>query len=144
MLESKWNYFATSHVKSACDRIGATVKRLLTKGSLQRPYTDPIPSSEAIMEFCTKYNPRIHFLPEDIAKHGMKLQRRYQVAETVTGTQQSHRLVPVSQHAYKLSLQSGPPNLVSVLNSEDEIESLEQPKGKVIYAVCITIKLGLG
>ena len=59
-------------MKSACDRIGATMKRLLTKGSLQRPYTDPIPSSEAIMEFCNKYNPGIHFLPEDIAKHGMK------------------------------------------------------------------------
>ena len=31
------NFFATSHGKSACDGIGETVKRLLTKASLQRP-----------------------------------------------------------------------------------------------------------
>ena len=153
-LEGEWNFFATSHGKSACDGIGGTVKRLLTKASLQHPYTDPILTSEAIMEFCNKNIPGIHFFnipPEDIAKHGMELQRGYQAAKTVTGTQQFHRLVPVSHSqmdAYT-ELQSGLPELVSVLNSEDKIELPEEPpievkSQKVMYAVCMTMKLGLG
>ena len=31
-----WNVFATSHGKNACDRIGGTVKRLITNASLQK------------------------------------------------------------------------------------------------------------
>ena len=70
-LEGEWNFF-TSHGKSACDGIGGTVKRLLTKASSQRPYTNPILTTEAIMEFCTANIPGIHFVnvpPEEIAKH---------------------------------------------------------------------------
>lgn len=133
-LEAEWNFFATSHGKSACDGIGGTVKRLLTKASLQRPYTNPILTSEAIMNFCTKNIPGINFFnitPEDITKHDSKLQVRFQGAKTVKGTQQFHRLVPVSKstmNAYKLSLQSDPPDLVAVLDSKDRRELPEMPE----------------
>ena len=69
------------------------------------------------MEFCTINIPGIHFFnipSEDIVKHELKLQGRFQAAKTVKGTQQFHRLVPVSKsnlHAYKLSRQSIPPEL---------------------------------
>lgn len=53
-LEAERIFLATSHGKSACDCIGGTVKRLLTKASLQRPYSDPILTIEAIMEFCVE------------------------------------------------------------------------------------------
>ena len=48
-----------------------------------------------------------------------------------------------------LSLQSGTPELVFVLNSEDEIELPEEPLIEVkmqsyIYAVCTTMKLWIG
>ena len=92
--------FLTSHGKSACDGIGGTVKRLLTKDSLQRPYTDPILTTEVIMEFCTTNIPGIHFFnipSEDIVNHELKLQGQFQAAKTVKGTQQFHRLVPVSK-----------------------------------------------
>ncbi len=36
-IETGWNFFATSHDKSASDGIGGTLKRLVTKASLQRP-----------------------------------------------------------------------------------------------------------
>ena len=91
-LEGEWNFFATSHGN------GGTVKRLLTKASLQRPYTNPILTTEAFMEF--------HFVnvpPEEIAKHVLKLSGWFQAAKMVKGTQQFHRLVPVSKsklHAY--------------------------------------------
>lgn len=99
-LEGEWNFFATSHGKSSCDGIGGTVKRLLTKASLQRPYTNPILTTEAIMEFCTANIPGIHFVnvpPEEIAKHVLKLSGRFQAAKMVKGTQQFHQLVPVSK-----------------------------------------------
>jgi hypothetical protein len=34
-LDAQWHFFATSHGKGACDGIGGTVKRLITKSSLQ-------------------------------------------------------------------------------------------------------------
>lgn len=39
-IEAKWNLFASSHGKNACDGIGGTIKRAVTKVSLQRPYND--------------------------------------------------------------------------------------------------------
>ena len=56
-LAAEWNFFATSHGKTACDGIGGTVKRLVTKASLQRPYNDQILTSDAIINFC---NENIH------------------------------------------------------------------------------------
>lgn len=38
ILAAEWNFFATSHGKSACDGAGGTVKRLAARASLQRPY----------------------------------------------------------------------------------------------------------
>ena len=81
---------------------------------------------------------------EEIAKHVLKLSGRFQAAKMVKGTQQFHRLVPVSKsklHAYKLSLQSDPPELVSVQNSEDDmIELPEEPPieiKKQNYVCCL-------
>ena len=43
-VEAEWHFFATAHGKGPCDGIGGTVKRLATKASLQRPFTDQIQS----------------------------------------------------------------------------------------------------
>ena len=103
------------------------MKRLLTKASLQRPYSNPILTSDAIMEFCTQSIPGIHFFnitPEQIAKYDSELTERFQVAKTIKGTQHFHRLVPVTKskmHAYKLSLQSDPPELVTVIDPPADV-----------------------
>ena len=34
-IDAKWVYFATSHGKQPCDRIGGTVKQLVSNASLQ-------------------------------------------------------------------------------------------------------------
>ena len=84
------------------------------------------------MEFCTTNIPGIHFFnipPEDIVKHELKQKGRFQAAKTVKETQQFHRLVPVSKsklHAYKLSHQSTPPELVSVQDSDEDMTELSQ------------------
>jgi hypothetical protein len=39
-VPEEWHFFATSHGKSACDGVGGTLKWLVAKASLQRPYND--------------------------------------------------------------------------------------------------------
>ncbi len=41
-IPAEWHFYATSHGKSACDGLGGTVKRLVTRASLQRPLHDQI------------------------------------------------------------------------------------------------------
>lgn len=36
-VKAEWHFFGTGHGKSPCDGIGGTVKRIITKTSLQRP-----------------------------------------------------------------------------------------------------------
>jgi hypothetical protein len=43
--------FATSHGKSACDRVVGTLKRLATKASLQRPHNDQIMTPNQLYEW---------------------------------------------------------------------------------------------
>ena len=119
-LAAEWNFFATSLWKSTCDGIGGTVKRLVTKASLQRPYNDQILTSDAIINFCNENMHGIKFFnvpPEDVARSETELKVRLERARTVKGTLQLHRFIPVSQsrlHMYRLSAQANDPELVSV------------------------------
>ncbi len=45
-------FFATSHGKQPCDGIGGTVKRLVTKASLQRDVSNQILDHKVMLEFC--------------------------------------------------------------------------------------------
>ena len=125
-VDAEWNFFATSHGKSACDGIGGTVKRLLTKASLQRPYTDAILTSEQVLKFCSENIPGIHFIniiPQAVAESEIRLEDRFATAIQVKGTQQFHRFVPLSNthiNCYKLSLQEDVPKKV-MISGDDEI-----------------------
>ena len=119
-VHAEWNFFATSHGKSACDGIGGTVKRLVAKASLQRPYNDQILSAEAMYQFCLKNIPGITFFnvpPADINEAASKLQSRFETSQTIKGTQQYHRFAPINKstlQAYKLSNQKEDPEVVMV------------------------------
>ena len=52
-FNTSWSFFAHSHGKSPCDGIGGTVKRKITKASLQRPLSNQILSFGAVEEFCS-------------------------------------------------------------------------------------------
>ena len=71
--------------------------KLLTKASLQHPYTNPILTSEAIMAFRIKRITRIPFFnktPRDIAKHdGTTREVSIGLNTQGKGTQQFHRLI---------------------------------------------------
>ena len=62
--------FATSHGKSPCDGIGGTVKRLMARASLQKPYSDQILDVSSMLAFCKTNIPGIYFCY--ISKERMK------------------------------------------------------------------------
>ncbi len=59
-MAAEWNFFATSHYKSACDGLGVTVKRLVTMVSMQCPYNDYLTSDAT--DFCKVSIAGIKFL----------------------------------------------------------------------------------
>ena len=61
-LEFVWNFFATSHGKSACDGIGGTVKRLVAKASLQHQTCGQIVHAEEMFKFCKTEIKGIEFI----------------------------------------------------------------------------------
>ena len=61
-LECVWNFFATSHGKSACDGISGTVKRPAAKGSLQRQTCGQIVNAEEMFKFCKTEIKGIEFI----------------------------------------------------------------------------------
>ena len=53
-LLAEWNFFATSHGKTACDGIGGTAKHLTLKASLQRPVSNQILNPRDMFSFCNE------------------------------------------------------------------------------------------
>lgn len=51
-VEAEWNFFASCHGKNACDGIGGTTKRELTR--LQRPYSDQILAPKDMFDYCSE------------------------------------------------------------------------------------------
>ena len=83
-LAAEWYLFVTSHGKSTCDGIGGTVKRLVTKASLQRPYNVQILTSDAIINFCNENIHGIKFFnmpPEDVALSETERKVRFELQE---------------------------------------------------------------
>ena len=60
-LEADWNFFATSHGKGPSKGVEGTVKRLVSRASLQRPMNDQILTVNAFFEFCSKNIKNINF-----------------------------------------------------------------------------------
>lgn len=64
-VEAKWYFSATlptsSHVKSASDGLGGTVKRLVARASLQRPFKDQILTPEDLFKFAIENISNIDF-----------------------------------------------------------------------------------
>ena len=97
-------FFATSHGKNACDGIGGTVKRLVTKASLQRTSSRHITNVHQFHQFCTENIKNIEciYIPEsDIVQMEQKLQERFSHAITVKGTLGFHKMVPQNKHQVK-------------------------------------------
>ena len=58
-VKATWSFFATSHSKSPCDRIGDTLKCSTAMESLRRPLENQIGSLDAIILQCKEKLPNI-------------------------------------------------------------------------------------
>lgn len=57
--DTEWHFFATSHGKGPCDRVGGTLKRTAALVSLQRPLENPSKGSH-MLHSCIPRNPHFH------------------------------------------------------------------------------------
>ena len=92
-VKCEWNIFATSHGKSPCDGIGGTVKRLVTRASLQRPISNQILTADKMFEFCVEEIKGINFLflkNQEIGNIYVNMEERYKRADTVPGIRSFH------------------------------------------------------
>ena len=98
-VHAEWHFFATSHMKSAGDGAGGTLKRLATKASLQRLYKDHILTAEQLYLFAVSEIKGMHFGFATLSEHEQEakvLEDRLKRSRTVPGTHQLHSVVPVS------------------------------------------------
>ena len=87
-VKCEWNFFATSYGKSPCDGIGETVKRLVTRASLQRPTSNQILTADKMFEICVEEIKGIDFLflkNQEIGNIRINMEERYKRADTAPG-----------------------------------------------------------
>ena len=98
-VKCEWNFFATSYGKSPYDGIEGTVKRLVTRASLQRPISNQILTADKMFEFCVEEIKGIDFLflkNQEIGNIRVNMEERYKRADTVPGTRSFHQFIPIS------------------------------------------------
>lgn len=98
-MKATWGFYATSHGKSACDGIGGTLKRMVTKASLQLSNGVLINSVEKFVEFCQRQvdNVQCFILKKEILEKSRKqLETRFAQGKTVPGTRSFHHFYPLS------------------------------------------------
>ena len=97
-FNSKWNFFATSHGKQLCDGISGTVKRIVSKESLQRSTTKQILSTESMFEYCKYAIEGIKFIMVEKKKVEVRrsLTMRFENASTVPETS-FHQFIPLAK-----------------------------------------------
>ncbi|KAE8748198.1 hypothetical protein FOCC_FOCC005036 [Frankliniella occidentalis] len=101
-VPAEWNFFATSHGKSACDGIGGRIKRLATLYSLQ--HTQPgtqITSARRLYDWCQTNVTGIKTLwvtKEEVAKDMEFLTVRFESALAIEGIQSCHSIAPIGEN----------------------------------------------
>lgn len=101
-LDAEWNFFATAHGKGSVDGIGATVKRTVSRASLQRANNCPILNPADMFQFCDKHIKGIKFFfvsNKEVLKREKFLKRRYDKSIVITNTREHHRVVPFDKTA---------------------------------------------
>jgi hypothetical protein len=109
-MDAEWNFFATSHGKSACDGIGGTVKRLAARASLQRPLDHQILTPHDLYSWCIENIKNIVFFFIDTSEFteiSKEQEKRFSLAKTIPGTRSFHWFVPLSTMEVQVGYVSG-------------------------------------
>lgn len=100
-FEAEWHFFASCHGKNACDGVGGTTKREVSKASLQRATSNQILTVEDMYTFCKDNIKGItYFLvkKEEIILHIERLQTRFDNCLPIKGTRGFHRFHSISEN----------------------------------------------
>lgn len=103
-VEAEWHFYATSHGKGVCDGIGGTVKRLAAKASLQNPLDNHILTPLHLFEWSKEHISKMKFFyvpNQDYLENEKFLEKRFNDAIAVTGTQKYHAFIPESKFKIK-------------------------------------------
>ena len=106
-----WNFFATSHGKSACDGIGGTAKWLATNASLMATEINHILMPLDLFDWVNKNTCNIDFIYislEEVTEHCQKkknnLNECYELAKVEKGqeTRSHHCYKPISTNSLEI------------------------------------------
>lgn len=108
-VPADWHFYATSHGKSACDGLGGTIKRLVTKASLQRPLNDQILTPLQMFHWAKRNISGINFVyvtNEDYEAIQNQMDSRYLKTVVLDGTRSFHCFIPISEGIIKVKVYS--------------------------------------
>ncbi|KAL5509316.1 hypothetical protein EMCRGX_G004658 [Ephydatia muelleri] len=137
-VEAEWHFFATAHGKGPCDGIGGTVKRLATKGSLQRPFTDQIQTPIQLYEWAKGAIKSVHFQFISTTKYeaeDLLLRKRLDSALTIVGTHSFHAYYPIPNETNKLMVKvysHSPTSEIVRVSTQRDILAMKDISGYVI------------
>ena len=106
-VEAEWHFYATSHGKGVCDGVGGTVKRLAAKASLQNPVENQILTPLQLFQWCKEHISTVKFFyvpNQDYLENEKFLEKRFNDAIAVTGTQKYHAFIPESKLKIKTKI----------------------------------------
>ena len=106
-LSANWNFFATSHGKSACDGIGGAIKRKLVHISLAQPFQNQILTARDAYCFCKSSMPSINFYflsKENLIEVRNGLEDRYAQGHSIPGTISYHIFSPENVGSIKFKI----------------------------------------
>jgi len=89
-----------SHGKQSCDGIGGTVKRLVTKASLQHNFNNQILNAHSMFEFCRGNIQHIMFFfvtKDEVLEARQRMVKRFEGTQAGPGTQSYHQFELISE-----------------------------------------------
>ena len=95
-VKAEWYFFAKSHGNSAGDGAGGTLKRLVTKASLQRPYENQILTAYQLYNYAVTEIKGMHFGFATVDEHDQDsklLEAWLKMSRTIPGTQKLHSFI---------------------------------------------------
>lgn len=142
-INVKWNFFATSHGKSACDGIGGMIKRQAAIASLKRPYGDQIMTPKSLLKFCHENIKSVncqHVDPEEImsVRNGCKKE-----AKTIPGTRSFHQFSVHNKQIIKCKNTSMDENWALVFDLKGKVVKSWEAKLYVAFVFNNNWHLGL-
>lgn len=102
-------FFCIITWENACDGVGGTTKREVTKASLQRTVSDHILTPEDMYVFCSQKITGISYIyvkGEEIIARQQELVDRFDNCQKLPGTRTFHRYVPLSESVMRCYLTS--------------------------------------